>query len=217
MRSAKQKVQRDRFLAMVRDIETRLIQVPAGTQDYYPALWGGIQALWWRPGGGIRESLRVSAQELEKRLLLVYTGTSRHSGTNNWEVFKRHLDGDRGVRRMLGRIGEAGREMASALVRGDYRGVGQAMAEEAAARRGLFPGIVTRDIQRLERSLRALGAMGTKVCGAGGGGCVIVYADPGDKSPMEEKVRQMGYRLLPFKIVKKGLSFRSADIAKTAS
>jgi D-glycero-alpha-D-manno-heptose-7-phosphate kinase len=211
MRGAKQGISRDRFLARVRDLETVLIEVPAGTQDYYPALWGGIQALWWRPGEVFREPLRVSPRELEKRLLLVYTGTSRHSGTNNWEVFKRHLDGDRRVRRTFDKISEAGQEMVAALRRGDYRTVGRAMAEEAAARRRLFPGIATPEIRALERSLRSLGVIGTKVCGAGGGGCVVVYMDPGRKDRTREKIREMGFRDLPFKIAEKGLSFRRME------
>jgi D-glycero-alpha-D-manno-heptose-7-phosphate kinase len=211
MRSAKEEIRRERFLRLVRDLETCLIKVPAGTQDYYPALWGGVQALWWRPGGVFREALPAIPHELEKRLLLVYTGTSRHSGANNWEVFKRHLDGDRRVRRFFERIVEAGREMVEAMRRGDYDGVGRAMAAEAAARRRLFPGIVTREIHVLERSLRPLGAIGTKVCGAGGGGCVVVYVDPEHRRRVEGKIREMEFRLLSFKIEKKGLSFRRTE------
>ena len=149
--------------------------------------------------------------ELEKRLLLVYTGTSRHSGTNNWEVFKRHLDGDRRVYRLFEKIVEAGQEMVAALRRGDSRGVGRAMAAEAEARKRLFPGIMTREIRSLEQAVRRLGAIGTKVCGAGGGGCVVVYVDPEDKARSREKIRKMGFQDLPFKIVKKGLSFRGIE------
>jgi len=208
MKSASQGIRRDRFLALVRDLETCLIKVPAGMQDYYPALWGGIQALWWGPGGVSREPLPVLPRELEKRLLLVYTGTSRLSGTNNWEVFKRHLDGDRNVHRMLAKIVEAGQAMVAAFRRGDPCGVGKAMAEEAAARRRLFPGIMTREIYALETALKRLGVLGTKVCGAGGGGCVVVYVEPEQRARSREKIREMGFQNLAFKIVKKGLSFR---------
>jgi D-glycero-alpha-D-manno-heptose-7-phosphate kinase len=211
MRSGKQEIRRDRFLALVRDVETRLIRVPAGMQDYYPALWGGVQALWWRPGEVCRESLPALSRELEKRLLLVYTGTSRHSGTNNWEVFKRHVDGDRRVQRLFGKIVEAGQEMVTALTTGDFRGVGKAMAADAQARKRLFPGIMTHEIRSLERAMKRFGAIGTKVCGAGGGGCVIVYVDPEDMTGAREKIGEMGFQDLPFKIVRKGLSFRRIE------
>ncbi len=208
MRSGGQAIRRDRFLALVRDIETCLIKVPAGMQDYYPALWGGVQALWWRPGNVLRQPLPGLARALEERLLLVYTGTSRHSGTNNWEVFKRHLDGDRSVHRLFDRIVDAGRKMVEALRRRDFRRAGREMAAEAAARKRLFPGIVTPEIHALERALGPLGAIGTKVCGAGGGGCVVVYLDPEAMGRARAKIREMGFRDLPFKIVEKGLSFR---------
>ena len=212
MRSARQGIRRDRFLAMVRDIETCLIKVPAGMQDYYPALCGGVQALWWRPGSVLRQPLPGLAPALEERLLLVYTGTSRHSGTNNWEVFKRHLDGDREVYRLFEKIVEAGREMVAALQRRDFRGAGRELAAEAAARKRLFPGIMTPEIRALERALRSLGAIGTKVCGAGGGGCVVVYVDPEGKARLREKIREMRFQDLPFKIVEKGLSFRKMGL-----
>ncbi len=210
IRSARKGIRRDRFLELVRDIETRLIRVPAGTQDYYPALWGGVQALWWRPGEVVREPLPALPHELEKRLLLVYTGTSRHSGTNNWEVFKTHLDGDRRVHRLFEKIAGAGREMAQSLKRGDFVAAGSAMEVEAEARKRLFPGIVTPGIRSLERAVRRTGAIATKVCGAGGGGCVVIYVYPEDMDRCRAKVRALGFRDLPFKIQRKGLSFQRA-------
>ncbi len=214
MKIGKQGIRKDRFLALVRDIETRLIRVPAGMQDYYPAVWGGVQAIWWRPGEVLREELRVVTQELEERLLLVYTGTSRKSGANNWEVFKRHLDGDRSVRRLFHMIVEAARGTVAALKAGDFGGLGKQMALEAKARKRLFPGIMTPQIDSLERSLGRLGAIATKVCGAGGGGCVVVALHPEARSRVTEKVREMGFQDLPFQIVPKGLSFRKMAVAK---
>jgi len=85
------------------------------------------------------------------------------------------------------------------------------MAAEAAARKRLFPGIMTRQILSLERAVRRLGVIGTKVCGAGGGGCVVVYVNPEDKARVREKIRGMGFQDLPFKIVKKGLFFRGIE------
>jgi len=196
---------RERFLRLIRDLETRLIRVPAGMQDYYPALWGGVQALWWNAGGVLRETLRVSRAELEKRLLLVYTGKSRHSGVNNWEVFKRHLDGNKGVQRVFSRIVAASREMAASLGRGDFAAAGHAMAEEYAARKRLFPGIATPEIETLESLVRRQGALAFKVCGAGGGGCAVVYAGSGRQEPLRREIERRGWRTLSFKISPAGM------------
>lgn len=209
------RMSRERLVGVARDIETRVIGVPAGRQDYYPALWGGVQALWWNEGSVRREKLPVSTRELERRLLLVYTGTSRHSGANNWEVFQRHMAGDRRVRGLFARIVEAGQAMVEALRRGDGVGVGEALALDATARERLFPGIVTEEIRSLTRLLRRRGALAAKVCGAGGGGCVIVYADPDRREALEKIVREQGHRPLPFRIPGRGLRVHVRD-AKTA-
>jgi len=208
MKCAGMAIPRERFIRTLRDIETRLIEVPAGMQDYYPAVWGGLQAIWWQAGCSSRESLPEALAELEKRLILVYTGRSRHSGANNWEVFKRYLDGDRMVRRFLGRIVDATSKMYQGLTQGDFDQVGRAMAEEAEARTQLFPGIVIPEIRELERTLKGHGAQAVKVCGAGGGGCVVVYSDAGTRDLLEDRIRERGYELLSFRIARKGLTFK---------
>ncbi len=207
IKGAHQPLSKERFLRVVRDIETRLIKVPAGMQDYYPALYGGVQALWWQEGGARRENVTISSAELEKRLILVYTGTSRYSGTNNWEVFKQHLDGHRKVHRLFGRISEAAQAMVAAMEQEDYDALGKAMALESRARKELFPGIVTPEILELERLATRQGAIAVKVCGAGGGGCVAVYVDPEQRQEVENRIREKGYFPLSYKVSRKGLSF----------
>ncbi len=202
---------RQRLLHLVRDLETRLLGVPAGTQDFYAALWGGVQAIRWEPGGPVRQRIRIEPSELEKRLLLVYTGKARHSGVNNWEVFKKYLDGHKEVRALLGKIASVARDMHEALQSGDFEGVGRLMAEEARARRRLSPGITTPEIRILESALARRGARGIKVCGAGGGGCVVVYASPDRKSDLARVAAEAGYAVVPFRIAREGLQVRSAS------
>ena len=209
MRFTGRSLSRDRLVGLVRDLETRLIKVPAGLQDYYPAIWGGIQALWWEPGGIRRMEMKVPRKELEKHLLLVYTGLSRYSGTNNWEVFKGYLDGNRKIRNVMDQIVQAAQEMFDALEKRDFWQVGQAMVREARARKRLFPGIATADVLKLERILIRNGAMAVKVCGAGGGGCVVVYAEPEKRTELAERIRQCGFDVLRFGIARRGLSFGS--------
>jgi D-glycero-alpha-D-manno-heptose-7-phosphate kinase len=74
---------------------------------------------------------------------------------------------------------------------------------------------MTSEMQSLERAMRRMGAIGTKVCGAGGGGCVVVYVGPEDKARSRERIREMGFQDLPFKIVRKGLSFRRIQYETT--
>src|SRR5436190_4970492 len=82
------------FISLAANLETTVIKVPAGIQDYYPALYGSASCIHLRTEGVEREHLAVDDQELERRFVICYTGEPRMSGINNWEVFKRHIDGD---------------------------------------------------------------------------------------------------------------------------
>src|SRR5436190_8584246 len=87
----------EHVLEVAMNLECRAIRVPAGVQDFRPALYGGIAAIELGPDGIRRAALEVDVRELERRIVLAYTGAPRHSGTNNWEIMKRHIDGDGGV------------------------------------------------------------------------------------------------------------------------
>src|SRR5216683_5913641 len=90
-------LRREDWIHISRDVEAIVIRVPTGTQDHYPPAFGGASAIILAPGGERREALRVNLDELERRLVLCYTGKPRQSGINNWQVFKAHINGDRRV------------------------------------------------------------------------------------------------------------------------
>src|SRR5262249_35768395 len=89
------KLHDDALLQIAMNVEAQATAVPTGVQDYRPALSGGVSAV--EPGvDGIRRvALPVAAADLDARIVLAYTNASRNSGINNWDVTKRHIDGDR--------------------------------------------------------------------------------------------------------------------------
>ena len=97
-------LRREDWIHISRDVEAIVIRVPTGTQDHYPPAFGGAAAIVLAPGGERREALGCDLDELERRLVLCYTGKPRQHGINNWEVFKRHIDGDRRVSQNLEKI-----------------------------------------------------------------------------------------------------------------
>jgi galactokinase len=86
------------WIHISRDAEAIVIRVPTGTQDHYPPAFGGACAIHLEPGGERREEIGCDLDELERRLVLCYTGKPRQSGINNWEVFERHIRGERSRR-----------------------------------------------------------------------------------------------------------------------
>jgi D-glycero-alpha-D-manno-heptose-7-phosphate kinase len=100
---------------IAQNVEAQLIGVPTGCQDYYPALYGGVSAVQLDVDGIHRHAIACDADELDRRFVLAYTGAPRQSGINNWEVFKRHIDGDRRIFRNFERIGEIARTIRVAI------------------------------------------------------------------------------------------------------
>jgi D-glycero-alpha-D-manno-heptose-7-phosphate kinase len=198
----------DALLALAMNVEAQVIKVPTGLQDYRPAYYGGIAAIELRPDGVKRVALDVDANELQRRLVLAYTGAPHFSGTNNWEIVKRHVDGDREVFECFDRIVAAAVGMREALVREDWEGVARSLRAEWDARRHLAPGVTTPMIESLIAGASAAGARAAKVCGAGGGGCVFCLADPKDVPAVQHALSSGGARLLDYRIETDGLRVR---------
>ena len=193
------------ILQVAMNIECQTIHVPTGVQDYRPAMYGGIAAVELRADGVKRVALDVDPRELEQRIVLAYTGEPRQSGTNNWEITKRHIDGDRDIFDCFERIRDTAAAMRAALERADWDEVGRQIAVEWSNRNRLAPGVTTSTIDDLMARASAAGATGAKVCGAGGGGCLFCYGPPPARPAITEALAAGGARVLNYKIEMDGL------------
>ena len=182
-----------------------MIKVPTGLQDYRPAFYGGISAVELHPGAPVRVPLDVDAHELESRIVLCYTGEPRNSGTNNWEITKRHIDGDQHVFDCFERIRDTAAAMREALTRGDWDATAACLATEWDNRKRLAPGVTTAAIDTLIARAMASGATAAKVCGAGGGGCLFCLVPPDHVAAVREALADGGARILDFNIETSGL------------
>jgi D-glycero-alpha-D-manno-heptose-7-phosphate kinase len=193
------------LLRTAMNVECQTIRVPTGVQDYRPALYGGIAAIELRVDGVERIALSVDPRELEQRIVLAYTGAPRNSGTNNWEITKRHIDGDRHVFDCFERIRDTAAALRDALTRGDWDAVGRQIAIEWENRKRLAPGVTTPAIDTLIARAAAAGATAAKVCGAGGGGCLFCYGPPSAREAIARALADGGARVIDWRIELEGL------------
>ncbi len=203
-RAAGRPVSEDELWPVVRDAEAQCIGVPTGIQDYLAALYGGVLAIHLEAGRVRVEKLALDPARVEECLLLVDAGATRFSGINNWEVFKARVDGDRDVKEALNAIGAAALRVRAALVEGRLDDVAPFLAEEWQARKRLAAGVTTPEIDRIVELALSVGGAG-KVCGAGGGGMVAVWAKPPRRERAEEAIRGAGFSLVDFRIDRQGL------------
>ena len=198
------------LMSLALNLEARTIGVPTGIQDFRPAMYGGLAALEMGPTGITRVVLSVDPCAIEDRVVLAYTGASRDSGVNNWEVVKRYLDGDPHVATLFNEICDTAAAMRHALEARDWAEVGRQIAKEWELRKRLAPGVTTPAIEDLIERGRSAGARAAKVCGAGGGGSLIFFADPPIVPAVKQAITAAGAHVLDYRIDSDGLRVVSA-------
>jgi D-glycero-alpha-D-manno-heptose-7-phosphate kinase len=206
------------LLEIVRDVETQVIKVPAGLQDYYGATFGGLQAIHWKEA--VNERVPYSDEhilELQNRLILFYSGQSRNSGINNWQLFKSFIDQSKDVVRAFQEIVSAAEILEHSLIRKDYRAAVKAIEKEWSARRTLAQGISTSEIDEAfsvaKATLKSASPeteIAMKICGAGGGGCFFMILDQSNPKLIQKISDEVTkhipqIRRLPFEAIPHGV------------
>jgi D-glycero-alpha-D-manno-heptose-7-phosphate kinase len=196
------------------DIEAKLIHAPTGIQDYWGAVRGGLNIIEF-PAGRVtvethdpagRSGPAIVGHRLEEELILCYSGKSRQSAINNWEIFKRVFDGDKNLLEKLASIGSLARKCADAVRAGDYAGMLKASSEEWDLRCQLWPNIHTEETRKQAEAAMAAGASLARVCGAGGGGVMAVIAPAAARSRVQDALAAAGGSILAASIAHKGLT-----------
>lgn len=196
----------DRLQAIkeVNSIESRILDSgPAGYQDYYPALFGGILALQPTPGGVEVEQLYSDKLRtfLEDHLTLVYSGKTRLSGINNWEVYKKFFDKVPKTREGLEEIANLSFQAYKSIMAGNFGELIKLISKEGEVRKNLFPGILSSAMNEVHQDLLEIDPnIGLKVCGAGGGGCFLLIHNPEIRGKIEEVVTKAGMSILDFHV-----------------
>jgi D-glycero-alpha-D-manno-heptose-7-phosphate kinase len=207
-------VDKEDLWPIVRDAEAQCLGIPAGMQDHLAALHGGALAIHLEAGRVRTERLSTDPARIEECLMLVDAGATRFSGINNWDVFKGQIDGDPGVREAFAKIVVCARGVRDALIEGRYEEVAPHVAAEWEARKRLSPAVTTPEIDRIAEVAQANGGA-AKVCGAGGGGMVAVWAPPGEGGPgsreaVEGALRAGGFKIIPYRLDLRGLEIDAA-------
>jgi len=193
------------------NLEAQVIAIPTGKQDYYPALFGGVAALTFDERGHNRRALcpsEMARDYLTSRLVLSFTGVSHFSGATNWDMLRNYIEGQAATRQSLRRIKRTAERMWRCLEAETWADLPPLLREEWENRRELAPGVTTPHIDALMEAAEDAGAEGSKLCGAGGGGCMVTYVEPGHRQAVESALTAAGARVLPFTIAARGLQVR---------
>lgn len=207
LRVSKRELSPREVVQIAADIETALIGVPAGKQDHIAATYGGMSLIQFGFTGYERRGYNESRlDQLEEMIVLTYTGAGRFSGMNNWEITKKFIDGDQAIRSKLLEIRQVASEMSVVVEEGDWENLARLVNSEWNIRRSLAPGVSTPTIDSMILAAHSAGALASKVCGAGGGGCMITLTSPEKRSAVEKALSDQGATVMNFEFDPHGVT-----------
>ena len=120
-------------------------------------------------------------------------------------MVRRRVSGEKKVIVEMDAIVEAAQAMRQGLLACDWDACGEALGAEGRSRRRLSPLVETPRIASLMAAASRAGALGGKVCGAGGGGCVVFIVRAGRRDEVEDALRRAGGKILPVRLARRGL------------
>ena len=187
------------------DIESSLIKMVTGRQDYLPAIMGGLNFIRFAPGKTQLVNIERGKKEclfLEEHGFLAYTGIAHVSARANWDLIKMLLEGERKSREAFKRLLEIAEEAGDAIIGKSPEKLGKAMKKDWKVRNALSPGVTVKGFE---------GFIGRKVVlhlihgagwggGGGGGTFFAILKNPEDRDLFESLVEGEGYRALRFSV-----------------
>jgi D-glycero-alpha-D-manno-heptose-7-phosphate kinase len=209
----------DRLIRLCNHLEAQLMGMPAGTQDYYPPSYGGILAMHYAPLDDMRVE-RMDANSalldvLQAHLVVSYTNQTHHSGTTNWGMMRNFLDGVPRTVEGLHRIKRTADALHAAFRAVEMPRIAALLDEEWRNRRGLADDVTNPAIDAMMAAARDAGAWASKICGAGGGGCMISLAPPEARAAVIDALEGAGATYMDAHLVRDGVrvAVREAEAA----
>ncbi|MGC4087824.1 MAG: sugar kinase [Polyangiaceae bacterium] len=176
---------------------------PVGKQDQYIAAFGNVTALEIDRDGRVDVSpvpvQPHALEELERNLLIAYTGVERPARAVLDEQGERLRAGQGAAVTAMHRIRDLGREVYRLLVRGDVDAYGELLHEHWCEKRKLASSVSDETIDAHYEAARRAGALGGKLMGAGGGGFFMFYVRPEARRRVAEELERLKLRPLRFR------------------
>jgi D-glycero-alpha-D-manno-heptose-7-phosphate kinase len=184
------------------DIERRDLGIAGGWQDQFATAFGGLNLLEFSAAGVHVTRPRVSSDVLDAlraHLLLCYTGRARTDvGLIDTQV-RLHAEGREETIQGMKQLQALAYDMRDALEHGDLAAIGPMLQQAYENKKRMNPHITDgTPIERLFAAARDAGAGGGKICGAGGGGYLLLACAPGRHAGVRDALERLGGRVVPF-------------------
>lgn len=205
----------DELVRLSYAIEREDLGISGGWQDQYAAAFGGFNLIEFGRDGVQLVPVEAgpdALEELRKHLLLCYTGKVRR----NVGLIDRQIQMFEAGREdtLLGmkQLREMAYAMRDAIEAGDMLRLGTMLGEAFEAKKRMNPHIAEgTPIEAMLDAAGAAGATGGKICGAGGGGYLLIATPPEARASVRAALEAMGGQFAPFEVDPDGVRARRGD------
>jgi D-glycero-alpha-D-manno-heptose-7-phosphate kinase len=157
-------------------------------------------------------AVRASEQTLaalSQQLLLCYTGSVRRNVGLIDRQIRLHREGREETILGMKRLQEMAFAMRHAVERSDVEALGSLLDEAFLAKKQMNPYITEHtQIEEMLGTARAAGAIGGKICGAGGGGYLLLAAPPSAQGAIRAALERSGGQFAAFAFSPDGVRAR---------
>ena len=186
----KKDLTQNELLNLCRDLEASLLHTPAGIQDYIPAMESDPDCLYiieLTPLGPKWKKRKAPLDFFKNHFLLVDTGKSHHSGNNNWEILKKIIEKDPETLNGVYELRDNALKMVEICEKEDWPDLSFSLNREQELRGKYFSNWLNPSVSSVIDLMKGEGTEAVKLCGAGGGGFLIVLAkNKAEKKKLEK-------------------------------
>lgn len=187
----------------------RQMGISCGMQDHLAAYHGKLSKYTLRENSSDASPINLSSSAkdiLEETLLLAYTGKGHSSGEILSGVIDSYRSGSEVVKESLQGLRNTAEAMAEDLSKNVIANFGDLLDDNWAYQKQLHPSITTDEIDDIISLSKSSGARGAKACGAGGGGCVVIYCGVGTVENVRNSLEAKGVDIMPVNFADTGVT-----------
>ena len=207
-------IDRNKVAEMAFQVEDKVLKNAGGRQDQYAAVHGGFNCLEFQGESKVKiEKLTIPnsfKSELENRLILYYTGQEHVSGDlvkDQIELYEKKREKSKSY---LDQLKEIAYRIKDAIISEDLESFGLLLQKDLEVKCLFNPRLMTEFMNNLNKGMIKRGAIGGRVCGAGGGGCMIWLINDFDKNDIIGYLNQQPGFLIDYEFVEKGLEVKKS-------
>ena len=196
-------------------IEREDLGIAGGWQDQYAAAFGGFNLLEFADDGVTVSPLELSPEaiaELRSHLMLCYTGHVRTDLGLIAAQIRMYEEGREDTIVGMKQLHAMAYEMRHEIEAGNLDRLGALLREAFESKKLMNPHISEgTTIDQLLAVARDAGAAGGKICGAGGGGYLLLACEPERQAAVREALEGVGGQFAAFAFRSHGVEARSGE------